>query len=93
MHPIPSQYWNCSEHPYLNTQQGSPGYASQKGRDVNPGFFPNLVFLVRVGLQREEINHKKMLSGNWNNLNPKPGTVFPHMKAANTSFTRSEFNP
>lgn len=50
----------ASHYSYLNTQQGSPGYASQERRDVNPGFFPNLVFLIWVGLQREEINSKNI---------------------------------
>lgn len=65
-----------SRYPYLNTQQSSPGYASQKRRDVNPGFFPDLVSLIRVGLQREEIKSKKVLPCNWNNSNPSLGAVF-----------------
>lgn len=50
----------ASNHPYLNTQQSSPGYASQERRDVNSGFFPDLVFLIWVGLPKEEINIKNI---------------------------------
>lgn len=69
VHSIPTQFLPqpimeflqmASNHPYLNTQQSSPGHASQKRRDVNSGFFPDLVFLIRVGLQKEEINSKNI---------------------------------